>query len=249
LYVLLNEPAPSGGDLHFSLLSIPVRVHPMFWFMGLILGSTGGGDRSLRPLFVWVLAVFVSVLVHEMGHALVIRALGVPPWITLYGMGGLTSHQGGRFLPSTQILVSLAGPVAGFTFAAIVVLLIKASGHEIEFYFGWPYLIEWDVAPFTNQGVEELCRDLLFVNIWWGILNLLPILPLDGGRITNEALNICHPRGALVISLWVSVIVATVMAATGLISQPLDWFRVLLFGSLAYSSFQMLSAYSGGRRG
>ena len=54
------------------------------------------------------------------------------------------------------------------------------------------------------------------MNIWWGILNLLPILPLDGGRITNEALNICHPRGALQISLWVSLVVATAMAATGL---------------------------------
>ena len=75
----------------------------------------------------------MSVLVHEMGHALAIRPLGVQPWITLYGMGGLTSHQGGRFRPPTQILVSLAGPVAGFALAAIVVALIKASGHASEF--------------------------------------------------------------------------------------------------------------------
>ena len=117
--MLLNEPSPSQGDLHFSLLNIPVRVHPMFWLMGLILGS--GGSRGLQPVVLWVVAVFVSVLVHEMGHALVIRALGVQPWITLYGMGGLTSHQGGRFRPQTQILVSLAGPAAGFLLAAIVV--------------------------------------------------------------------------------------------------------------------------------
>ncbi len=93
----------------------------MFWLMGLILGSTGSSDRSVRPIIVWVVAVFVSVLVHEMGHALAMRALGVQPWITLYGMGGLTSHQGGQFQPLTQILVSLAGPVAGFALAAIVV--------------------------------------------------------------------------------------------------------------------------------
>ncbi len=93
-----------------------------------------------------------------------------------------------------------------------------------------------------EPGAVDLCNDLLFVNIWWGMLNLLPILPLDGGRITNEVLNICHPRGALQISLWVSVVVATAMAATGLLSH--DWFRLLLFGSLAYSSFQMLAAYS-----
>jgi len=243
--VLLNEPTPSPYDLHFSLLSIPVRVHPMFWFMGLILGASGGGN-NLRPLVVWIVAVFLSVVVHEMGHALAIRALGVQPWITLYGMGGLTSHQGGRFVPTTQILVSLAGPVAGFAFAAVVVLLIKVSGHEIEFYFGWPELIRWGFGGFANLGLLDLCNDLLFVNIWWGMLNLLPILPLDGGHITNEVLNICHPRGALRISLWVSVVVATAMAATGLLSH--DWFRLLLFGSLAYSSFQTLGAFSGGRR-
>ena len=246
--MLLNEPTQSPYDLHFSLLKIPVRVHPMFWVMGAILGASGSGDRELRPIFIWVLAVFVSVLVHEMGHALAIRALGVRPWITLYGMGGLTSHSGGRFRPAMQILVSLAGPVAGFVLAAIVVALVKVSGHEIVFYFGWPGLVGWLLLGFSNPAVEELCHDMLFVNIWWGILNLLPILPLDGGHITNEVLNICHPRGALQISLWVSLIVATAMAATGL-TPPLDWFRVLLFGSLALSSFQMLSAYSGGRRG
>jgi Zn-dependent protease len=245
--VLLNDPAPSPYDLHFSLFSIPVRVHPMFWLMGLILGAGGAGDRSLRPLLVWVAAVFASVLVHEMGHGLAIRALGLRPWITLYGMGGLTNHQGGQFPPPTQILVSLAGPVAGFAFAAIVVLLIKLSGREIEFIFSWPSLIHWAFGGFDNRGLLELCNDLLFVNIWWGILNLLPILPLDGGRVTNEVLNICHPRGALQISLLVSLVVATAMAAMGLIAQPMDWFRVLLFGSLAYSSYQMLSAAGGGR--
>ena len=97
--------------------------------------------------------------------------------------------------------------------------------------------------------MAELCYDLLYVNIWWGILNLLPILPLDGGHITNEVLNICHPRGALQITLWVSLIVATGMAAMGLTTKPVEVYRILLFGMLAYSSFQMLSAYSGIRRG
>ncbi len=245
----LNDPAPTQGDLHFSLLHIPVRVHPMFWVMGLILGASGSDDKSLMPIIIWIVAVFVSVLVHEMGHALAIRALGVQPWITLYGMGGLTSHQGGRFRPPTQILVSLAGPMAGFALAAIVVALTTASGHQARFAFGWPYLIEWRLGGFTNPALLELSYDLLFVNIWWGILNLLPILPLDGGHITNEVLNICHPRGALKISLWVSLVVAAAMAATGLRTQPVQWFRILLFGSLAYSSYQMLVAYSAGRRG
>ena len=164
-------------------------------------------------------------------------------------MGGLTSHQGGRFRPATQILVSLAGPAAGFALAAIVVALVKASGYGADFYFVSPFHFGWRLREFSNPTLRELCYDLLFVNIWWGILNLLPILPLDGGHIANEALNICYPRGALQISLWLSLLVAAAMAATGLLSQPKDLFRILLFGSLAYSSFEMLKAYSGGRRG
>jgi stage IV sporulation protein FB len=245
--VLLNEPAPSQGDLHFRLLNIPVRVHPMFWLMGLILGSTGS-QRSLPPIFVWIVAIFVSVLVHEMGHALAIRAKGVQPWITLYGMGGLTSHDGGRFSPATQILVSLAGPVAGFVLAAIVLVAVKASGHSIEFIFGWPYIVAWLFDGFANPTLSDLVRDLLFVNIWWGLLNLLPILPLDGGRITNEVLNICHPQGALRTALVISLVVATMMAVSGLTHRPADLFRIVLFGSLAYGNYQTLAMYRGNLR-
>ncbi|HTU24291.1 MAG TPA: M50 family metallopeptidase [Pirellulales bacterium] len=246
--MLLNDPPPSAGDLHFSLLGIPVRVHPMFWVIGLVLGMTGGAEESLWPILVWVIAVFLSVLVHEMGHALVIRALGVQPWITLYGMGGLTNHQGGRFRPATQILVSFAGPAAGFLLAALIIVLVVSTGHDFRIRWGWPYLVVWLIGGFSKPGVEELCNDLLFVNIWWGILNLLPIFPLDGGRITNEVLNITYPRGALRVTLWISLVVATAMAATGLTSHPVQLFRVLLFGSLAYSNFQLLGLAAGGRR-
>jgi stage IV sporulation protein FB len=224
-----------------------VRVHWMFWLTGLIFGSMGAEDRGIRPVIIWVLVVFVSVLIHELGHALVIRALGAEPWITLYGMGGLTAHSGRRFRPQMQILVSAAGPAAGFLLAALTVLLIKATGQDVQFVFGWPYLIAWRFRGFTNMAVAEFCHDMLYVNIWWGILNLLPILPLDGGHITQEVLNICHPRGALQITLWTSVIVATAMAVAGL-NPPVNIYRVLLFASLAYSSYQMLTSFSGGRR-
>lgn len=238
--MLLNEPPPTNGDLRFSLLNIPVRVHPMFWVMGLILGS-GGSDRELRSIAMWVLAVFISVLVHEMGHALAMHSLGVQPWITLYGMGGLTNHTGGRFPPATQILVSIAGPAAGFLLAAIVVAAIKASGHSMLFRFGWPYLIIWLPPAIANPALSDLVNDLLYVNIWWGLLNLLPILPLDGGRITNEVLNLTYPSDALRVSLVISLVVATAMAVAGLTQR--DLFRIVLFGSLAYGSFQMLAAY------
>jgi Zn-dependent protease len=245
--VLLNEPAPTQWDLRFSLLDIPVRVHPMFWLMGLIFGS-GSSGRDLQPIAIWIIAVFVSVLVHEMGHALVMRSLGVQPRITLYGMGGLASHNGGRFPPATQILISFAGPAAGFVLALIVVLAIKVSGHRIEFSFGLPELIDWQFDGFPNRALTRLVLCLLFVNIWWGLLNLLPILPLDGGQIAYQVLNLTNPRDALRTSLVISLVVATGMAVLGVLHQPPDLFRLVLFGSLAYGSYQMLAAYGGNFR-
>ncbi|HWC89961.1 MAG TPA: hypothetical protein VG433_09905, partial [Pirellulales bacterium] len=109
---MIGEPPPAPGELHFAVLGIPVRIHPLFWLMSLLLGYSGTqGEPSL--LFFWVLAVLISVLVHEMGHALVIRHYGWQPRITLYGMGGLASYNAVRIDPRTHIVISLAGPLAG----------------------------------------------------------------------------------------------------------------------------------------
>ena len=86
--MLLGEPPESQYDLHFSLLGIPVRVHPYFWLVSVLMGWNQG-DAKLALL--WVAAVFVSILVHEMGHALVIRYYGWSPRVTLYSFGGLAS--------------------------------------------------------------------------------------------------------------------------------------------------------------
>src|SRR6202011_2917389 len=110
---LIGEPPATQADLHFALFGIPVRVHPMFWLMAVLLGANMTAGRP-DLMFFWVLAVFLSILVHELGHALVIRSFGSQPWITLYGMGGLASHAATRTDPGTHILISLAGPGAGF---------------------------------------------------------------------------------------------------------------------------------------
>ena len=86
---MLREPGPTQGDLHFKLLGMPIRIHPLFWLIAVILGANSGGATEV---LIWVAAVLVSILIHELGHALVIRAFGFHPWIVLYGIGGLTIH-------------------------------------------------------------------------------------------------------------------------------------------------------------
>src|SRR5260370_30863543 len=69
----LFEPPPTQLDLNFTLFGIHVRVHPMFWVVTAILGSN---QRDAKYVLLWIAVVFVSVLIHEMGHVLLGRSFG-----------------------------------------------------------------------------------------------------------------------------------------------------------------------------
>ena len=126
--MLIGEPPRTQGDLNFVLFGFPVRVHPFFWVISLLLGISG--DPKPELVLIWVAAVFVSILVHELGHAFAIRRYGGQAWITLYGMGGLASSNEANRTPKAQILISAAGPAAGFVLAAAVLVAIRLSGHQ-----------------------------------------------------------------------------------------------------------------------
>ena len=87
--MLLGEPPPSQGDIHFRLFGMPVRIHPFFWVTTLILGM-GAGSTPPAVVLSWIVAVLLSILVHELGHAAVQRHYGGHPKIVLYGLGGLS---------------------------------------------------------------------------------------------------------------------------------------------------------------
>ena len=118
--MFLAEPQRTAYDLNFSLGGVPVRVHPMFWLFTVLLGAN---DPVPLHLLIWVVAVFLSILVHEFGHSLAMRSFGWTSHIVLYSFGGLAvqdgSH-GGFERPGrrgrdarTQIIISFAGPLAG----------------------------------------------------------------------------------------------------------------------------------------
>ena len=123
--MLLGEPPPTQADLHFRVFGIPVRVHPLFWIVTLFLGLAAARRPIRCETLIWVAVVFVSILVHELGHALMQRYFGGHPWITLYGFGGLASCNDCDRSPRSQILISLAGPVAGFLLAASSSLVVS----------------------------------------------------------------------------------------------------------------------------
>jgi Zn-dependent protease len=150
--------------------SIPVRIRGLFLFMAVVLGAR---LREPRLVAIWVAIVFVSVLVHELGHALVGRRFGLEPQIELHGMGGTTSWVNGRDIGHARgIAVSLAGPFAGFALAAVL-------------YAGRRLGLE-PHHPLARFALDQA----LTINVVWGIFNLAPLLPLDGGNVMRGALNL-----------------------------------------------------------
>jgi Zn-dependent protease len=245
---VLAEPERTQYDLHFRVLRFPVRVHPWFWIATILLN----GNNLLRIgpefLLAWVAVAFVSILVHELGHALTFRRFGADADIVLYAFGGLaipTHTIAGR---GRRILVSLAGPGAGFLLCGLV--------YVSDLAFGWsrPAVVRdpTDLLP------AFLYRQLIWVNLVWGVFNLLPVFPLDGGQIARELCGMrWGPRGKR-ISLKISFGVALAVMAYSILCEvdagelggrvldELPWwgrgtvYTALLFGFLAYESYLLL---------
>jgi Zn-dependent protease len=260
--MLLLEPPRTAYDIHFRVAGIPVRIHPLFWLATLILGTSGswGADGSVDPqagmrLLIWTAAVLGSILAHELGHATLMRRFGEDPHVVLYMLGGLAisdgparfrAGAGGRRSAREQFLVSLAGPGAGFLLAALTVLLLLALGGQFQIDLtSLPFFYRYAAPPDSAVPFEMLIGDLLFINIFWGLINLLPVLPLDGGQAARVLFEVADPWNGTVRCLWLSVVAGGAVAVgAGFYLQ--DWFLALLFGSLAVSSYLTLQQTRGG---
>ena len=238
--VPFGDPGQTPYDVHFRLLGFPVRIHPFFWVVCVLLS----GSSEPRAVLIWTVCVGLSILIHELGHALLQRHYGGEPYIVLYSFGGLAYGNGVELTPLRQILIALAGPFAGFVFASLLAMGIALSGHLLQVDQGFLIFDRYD-SPILNL----LLFDLLYINIWWGLLNLLPIYPLDGGQVARELFTLRMPahRG-IVASLWLSIACAGGVAAMALMTGG-SLFRVLMFGILAYNNYQTLEAYRQSRGG
>jgi Zn-dependent protease len=187
--------------------------------MALLLGMW---ERDLLVTALWVGIVLLSVLLHELGHATAGLAFGLEPRIDLHGMGGTTSWGTGRKLATAQLVsISLAGPFAGFFVAAVVYWLLGPRR----------------LPRFHGDFVYET---LLYVNVRWGLLNLLPMLPLDGGNVMAQLLNaVTRGRGARPARV-ISLLVAAISAAVAARFQ--NWWAALLAVSFAASNWRELRA-------
>jgi Zn-dependent protease len=231
---MFTSPPPTRYDLRFSILGINVRVHPLFWVIAILLGSSSSSPINI---LIWVVSVFVSILIHELGHALAMRYYGQRSQIVLHTMGGLTIPEPVAWgtgwahvalMPNQEIFITLAGPGAGFLFAA--------------FIFAFTIIINTLSAPITGLPgtmINLLIGNLLWINIFWGLINLMPIYPLDGGNVARHLFVKFDPWGGVRKSLWLSIIAGGIAAMAGFFLLG-SIYMAVLFAFLAFQSYQML---------
>lgn len=225
---MLANPGTTEFDLRFSLFGIPVRVHPLFWLVTAILGWSG---NSPQFTLIWMGCCFISILVHELGHALTARHFGYPPEIVLYSFGGLASfHPGWGYTTRRAVLILFAGPGAGFLLYAAVKCLELSLIHF--------RLFPEDKNQFLNVMVA--LQDMEYINLWWGLVNLLPVYPLDGGQISYHCFTHWRPRDGYQIAFKLSMVVAGAVAGYFLMQR--STYTGLLFAMLAFESYQALQA-------
>ena len=173
-------------------MGFPIDINLSFLLLlGVVFFWTGGLTGV-----VGILIVFASVLVHELGHALLARRLGVRiAGIELYFFGGAAKMIDPPRSAGDEIAITAAGPAVSFALGGLAHLLAAVTGWEFFALIGW-------------------------INLVLGAFNLIPALPMDGGRILRALLArrlgfASATRRAIQVSRAFAVLFAIAGAATG----------------------------------
>lgn len=207
-------------SMSFRLFNVDVEIQFGFWIMAFLLGYASFGRGGIDPglMGVWIAVVLLSILVHEYGHAFAVKRHAIEPNIALHWMGGTTFYR--TLLPLRRldrVIISAAGPFAGFALAGIVYCLRVLAEDWVR---TWPFL-----GRVALQQIQQ-------VNIYWGIINLIPVLPFDGGHVLEHTLGPKRARITAIISLVAGTAVALYFLKLG------SMWGAFIFGMGAVQSFQ-----------
>jgi Zn-dependent protease len=266
--VLLNEQRETPFDLRFRLFGTPVRVHPFFWLVTAFMGFDYIRLLGFDAWLMWIAVVFFSILLHEFGHIWMGQVFDNRGYIVLQGFCGLAVGANREPYRWQRILVSLAGPGIQLLFVGLLltVLLIvdQRPPHEVAaenmlidmlrrgtdidlidvFRMHLGFLVD---QPGWPRLARIALHFLISINLWWALINLLPVWPLDGGQVSRELFTWASPiygvRNSLALSLVVALMVA-VNALSAVIGGPHipylpvgGQFFIFFFAAFAFESF------------
>lgn len=170
------------------LAGIDVFVHWTFILLiGWILVSNLGAGRSWSESLwsIWfILSLFVCVVLHEFGHALTGRRYGITTKnIVLLPIGGVANMEKMPEKPIQELWVALAGPAVNVLIAALLALVLLTQGKLV-------------VPESADAAISasNFLLNLLVVNLWLVLFNLIPAFPMDGGRVLRALLAMRYDR-------------------------------------------------------
>lgn len=172
--------------------TLSFRVDPFFWLLAGILGWLS--SESFVGTLLWIVVIFISVTVHECGHAFTAIAFGQRAKITLTAFGGLTEREGGKLGNLKEFLIVLNGPLAGFLLFFVCLSVLSFSGVK-----SIPI-----VGPLFSIGY--------YVNLFWTVVNLAPVQPLDGGQLLVIACRSFFGQKGVRVAFLLSLILSCVFA-------------------------------------
>lgn len=220
--------------LSFTLFRFSVRLH---WSFAIVLLFVLDSDLPLLAIGGWVVVVFVSILIHELGHAFMARRAGaVVDTITLYAMGGLTAWRSGyqRISSAQRVAVSAAGSGIQVLCGLSVYGLVEFGvfGRYADALMRSPVQVDFWSAGFREDYLAFAACAFVWVSVFWGLLNLVPIAGLDGSHILRESMIKVDPQSgvmhAKIIGLIFAVLVSVVLYQQGFRLAPFIflWFAV-----------------------
>lgn len=201
--------------LRFRLGPFPVTLEASFLISALFLSGLAGSPLQIA---LWVGVVFVSVLVHELGHAVVGLWLGGRPEIVLQGLGGVTFPRL-RAQPDTprQILLSVAGPVFGLLPGAVAWVVMTRAHPDPG-------------TPFAGVLI-----DFMRTSVLWAVFNLMPVLPLDGGQVLEALIGLVRRKPSARLAAAVSAVFAVALGFAAWFYLG-NLFVAIFFGAMALSN-------------
>jgi len=228
------------------IAGIDIKVHATFL---LLLAFFGWGSYARRHSLAdatlgigFILALFLCVVLHELGHALTARRYGIRTRdIVLLPIGGVARLERIPEDPTKELLVAVAGPAVNVVIAAALFAFLTVSGN-------WHGLRSLSATELEGVFVEQILR----VNIFMVLFNLLPAFPMDGGRMLRAVLAmVMEYSRATRLAAAIGQGMALLIGFVGITRQPAQLMLVVIavfvwIGAGQESSFVQMKAALGG---
>lgn len=199
---------------------IPISIHPLFWLISLFIGWMW--TMTLTGALLCVAVILVSVLFHEFGHAITAMLFGQKTRIELAAFGGFTYREGRKLKLWEEFLVVLNGPIAGFLLFLIAYTIYRHVTIE-------------------TQSLLFVVKFTFVANLFWTVINLVPVLPLDGGHLLSIILEAIFGFKGVKIAIVTGLVVAVGISISFF---ALGMFLIgALFLILTFESFRSLRYY------